>query len=489
MKKLLSRGLIVMLTAALLVTAALVTSCDGAVGKIIQGTEEDDFIPFNPPAGMGYIRIRVANGARTVSPGLPDPETLDYRIFIVDSGDGTKYDSDEADLDDDGNDDGVPVAFDDLADLNIVLEPGTGYKVTVTAYNPGTTEIIGMDVVTGVDVTAGVGTPVDVKLKHQITGSGEGKFSYNIALPSNIGIASGAFTAVLDVKNYPAKTNTSLVNIDLTSSANRNNTGAPATLDSGYYLFTITMIDPGVPASPGPEEPPALQKRTVTHILHIYDNLITDFGTSTTPEQLADLNVFSYTVTYDEGDGEPLVGTAVYGPLAHGSTLNKTTQAPTASHLTLPFGFWSMTVPATARSVWYFDDSVSPPPTKLIKDVTLTAIYTSDSPVTIDIDWDRDDPAELENADATWTQDAYYNSSVVQTCTISFDDLKGYTIFAWAYDGGALVEVDPGEPITQIVLNTLTGDIGYMAKGFHTFTVILKKAAAFESIYFILEVE
>ena len=480
MKKLLSRGFVVMLTAALLVTVALVTSCDGAVGKIIQGTEEDDFIPYDPPAGMGYIRIRLNKAARTVAPTLPDPEDLDYRIVILDKLNGPIYDSDVVD--------GLPIAYDDLEDLNIALEPDEDYQVTVTAYEHGDdTNIIGIDEITGVEVILGQGKTVEVKLKTQITGSGTGKFSYKIALPTNIASATGTYTAVLDVKTYPGKIYTtdipsSLRNVDLKTPANLDNTLAPDSLKSGYYYFTITMNDPGA----GPTTPPAFQKRTITNILHIYDNMTTDYGTSTIPNQLAALNVFSYTVTYDINGGDGALDLNSVGPLAHGSTLHKATQAPTDPvQGSLPLGYWSMTVPATAHSIWVFDDSIDPPPTKLIKAVTLHAIYNRDSPITLDIDWDVPSKPALNDATAAWNQAAYYNN-VVQTATISFDDLNGFVIDEWSYDGGTTHI--PGSPITEIVLSTLTGDDGYIAAGVHTFTILISKGGVSHSIDFVLTV-
>ena len=482
MKKLLIHSLFVLLTAALLMTVALVTSCDGFVGKIIQETEKDDFIPYDPPAGMGYIRIKLKNAARTISPDLPAPSGLDYRIEIFNSSSISVYDSDS-------HNGGAPVEYDDLAALAIALTPGTGYKVNVTAYNRGnTTDVIGADEVTGVAILAGVPKTVDVFLKPQITATtGFGKFSYKIALPTNAGSATGTFTAVLDVKTYPAKDPTILANIDLMTSANLNNTASPATLPSGFYYLTITMTDPGVaevPAIPGPAAPaipPALQNRTIASILQIYDNMTTNYGTSSTAEQLADLNVFSYSVTYNKGSANTLTGTTSFGPLAHGSTLTRASQAPntpTYPGNVYPFGYWSRTPSATSTSKWFFTEDGTP--TKLISNIDLYPIFLSDVSVSLDIDWDDPSLPVLSSGSATFYQDKYYNG-VAQTVTVTVSGLGDYSIDGnWKYG-----DTDLGS--TTLTLNN-SSNTDYFSVGTHKFYLYISKSGDSQNFVFTLTV-
>jgi hypothetical protein len=170
--------------------------------------------------------------------------------------------------------------------------------------------------------------------------------------------------------------------------------------------------------------------------------------------------------------------------------LTKATQAPTdpthpSGH---DFGYWSRSSTPTATSRWYFNDELAP--TKLISNTTLYAIFISEVPISFDIFWDSEDVPSLTTSSAVWTQAAYYNG-IEQTATISFTNLDGYVIDEWSYEGNPTVHTPPDAftPITSIVLNNLSGDIAYVAKGTHTFHVSISKSGfAPQSISFTLTV-
>jgi len=463
MKKLLSGNLLVMLAAVTLVTAVLVTNCFSPIEeKIQEEKKEDDFIPFDPPAGMGYIRIKVVNDARTIIPSLPAVSTLGYRI-VVSNASGTAYDSDDVNS-------GNPISFSSLTTNPIMILPGT-YDVLVTAYNSGsTTEIVGKDEVKNV-VVGSSGETVSITLEPNKT-EGSGKFSYNITLPSNEGSASGAFSALLTVTTYPGNVATIITNANLVTTP--NNTASPTPLASGFYYVTIVMTDPGVPGTPAdfpnlgdpavPAVLPALQPRTVSNILHIYQNITTDYGTTSTPITLAALNLFRYMVTYDANGGNTLVPATPFGPFAHGSTLTLATDAPatpTHSDSSMIFNKWvrDKTNPSTAAATeWVFST------TKLIGPITLYATWSQAVTLTLTINWTN--IADLVfTQTASFEQSKYYNGTT-QTATLHFAQ-TGYTLIEWKDEDGTTIGTG------DVILNN-SSNTNYFSTGNHVFTAMVE---------------
>jgi len=461
MKKLFSRKIFAMLAAVTLVTAALVTSCNNPLEGKVQGEQEDDFIPFDPPAGMGYIRIKVANNARTILPSLPAVSTLAYRILVEDEGDSMAviYDSD-------AKNSSKPIPYASLATYPILITPGD-YTVTVTAYATLDTtadpivynQQVGYDQVEHINVGTG-GETVTINLKPSMT-TGSGKFSYTITLPSNRSSASGAFSALLTVVGYPGNTPTDITNVNLTS--NNTNATSPATLSSGFYLVTIAMSDPGIPSGPNPE-PPALQARTLTNILHIYNNITTSY----TPT-LTDLNSFSYTVTYD-GNGGNTLSEDSFGPYAHGSTLSLATNAPstpTYATVTSPvtiFDGWARDI-TDATTKWLFSDDNPVPanPTKLIGPMTLYATWKQADVISLSINWTNMEDIVF-NQTTTFNQSKYYNATA-QTVTLTFA-VTGYTLVEWRNESNTVIS---GSDLT--LSNSSNTD--YFSRGSHYFTAIV----------------
>jgi len=473
MKKLFSRKIFAMLAAVTLVTAALVTSCNNPIEGKVQGEQEDDFTPFDPPAGMGYIRVKVANNARTILPSLPNPSTLAYRILVEDEGAGMNviYDSDT-------KNGGDPIPYASLATYPILIAQGN-YTVTVTAYaNTAAAptvynQQVGYDQVEHVSVPASGGKTVTITLKPSMTTGGtpkQGKFSYNIALPSNKGDASGTFSATLTVTVYPGGGTTTINGLDLVPTGANNNTASPTSLNAGFYLVTIAMTDPGVPAIPGPEELPALQNRTITNILHIYDNITTSY----TPT-LPDLNPYRYTVTYNANGGNGLSATS-FGPYAHGSTLSLASNAPTTpTHApTTPatvFDGWARDVTnntTTAATKWSFSDDVPTPanPTKLIGPITLYAAWKQADIISLTINWTNMTDIVFSQT-ATFNQSKYY-SGTTQTATLDFVE-PGYTVVKWIDGSGADLGAGP-------VTLSNSSSTSYFTPGPHYFTALIESA-------------
>jgi len=434
-----------MLAAVALLTAVLVTSCDNPIEKIVQGQEEDNFIPFDPPAGMGYIRIKIADNARTIMPTLPVAADMDYHIIIQDQLDSNTVVYDSA-SDPDNSNASDPISYDDLTGNAFVLPPST-YRVIVTAYNPGTTDMIGSDTVANVVLSPGVGGTATIKLVPEKTG-GSGTFIYDISLPSNINATT---TASLTVTTYPSNTSTSITSANLRTT---NNNGAGTPLAAGFYNVRIVMTD-----SSG-----TLQDRTITNILHVYVNLDSKY----TPA-LANLNPYKHEVTYDENGGDTLP-TTVYGPFNHGSTLIENTDSPAVLDLTnttdgLPFGFWSTSSSATLTSKWTFGSSG----TKLIGDVTLYAIWSSDVPLTFSINWITPTLPTLDDANYIFNQSKFYNG-IAQSVTLDITTLGDYHIVRWEDEKGTNLGALP------ITLSNGYADIDIFTTGTHVFTCIIDNA-------------
>lgn len=483
MKKLFNLSL-VMLAAAALVTTTLVTNCvsplDGTAA--VGGGGGSNPRTFQPPAGMGYIRVNLTNNARaTLIPTLPGIDTLDYRIAVKDktsspAPDDIVWDSDDADK---GN--GSPIFYDDLADYPVTLLPGTSrYKVVVTAYNPGTTEVVGLKEVDNVSVAAGGGSSVDVYLEPFIAGD-DGTFVYNIGLPSNIGDATGTFSAVLDVKTYPGRNYTgvplALQGHALTGAGNNTNSPAGISIPAGIYLVTVAMSDPGDSVTP---KPPALQSSTATTMVYIYQNITTSYAPA-----LDALNVFSYEVTYDTNGGNTLSQTT-FGPFAHGSTLTKTSDAPTdPTHPTSGYTFnsWHRSTTTTNSTAWVWGTS------RLIGPMTLYAIWDSTVKVGLSIVMDWGTPGAspaLDKSDFQFTQAKFYSGDS-QTVTVSFADLDGFTIDIWGNPDGS--QRGPTGAASMTIDSSDPADIGFLVGGKHTFSVIVYKGTYGDPDYIARELD
>jgi hypothetical protein len=454
MRKLLKqRGLYVLLTAAALVMAALLTSCPSPMGgaSSFDGAGGGGAYPFNPPAGMGYIKFNFADsGAKTISTPLPAVGTLYYRVVAVDKAAvNPGYNSDTINS-------GATVTPTQLTANPLVLLPAT-YTITVTAYDGvASTDIIGFfenDVV----VNASMGATVPIVLKPQTDGSGEGDFDFTIALPANA-TASGTTTVYLDVKTYPGK-----AALGTPVSYNLKTTPSDTvTLNSGFYYVTVTFSDSSQ----------ALENRTITEILHVYEN-----RTVTWAPTLPALNAYSYEVTYNANGGTGFT-TSVFGPFVHGSILTEYTNSPPAVELTHPTGYtfnsWNRgSTTVTPTSAWNFAS------TKLLGPVTLYAIWNSTKTFALDISlFDPDDPEFDFVAADTLYRDDYYDG-IIEDVKIEATNLTGFTIVEW------IVPWTPLTPYGTASTITISNDPGDLANylepqtpGPHIITVVVRHTAS-----------
>jgi uncharacterized repeat protein (TIGR02543 family) len=476
MKKLFSRKLFAMLTAVTLVTAALVTSCDSPIeGGKAQKEKGDGFIPYAPPAGMSYIKIKVLDNARTILPTLPAVNTLDYRIVVKKLDDSLIYNSDdEYDPDNDGTGDPIPYAA--LGTYPIVIPAGPyTAKVTVIAYKPGTTDDIGYGEDLNVSITGTSGATVPITLKPSMTAGvtpGSGTFTYNIGLPPNSDDATGTFSAKLTITPYPSGTAV-ISDKELTgvTGSDPNNIDT-ISINSGFYYVIITMTDPGVPAVPDvdpddpplvPAIPPALQDRIITNILHIYDNLETTYELPAAP-----LNSLLHTVTYNGNGGTWGANTTTTQPnIVHGSTLTLPTP-PTRSGYTFN-GTWVRDTANSATTAWVFGT------TKLIGPVTLYAMWTQQQTMTLNFVWadPNDGEPELSPDSTTLSQAAYYGGAALNA-TIDCSSIAvagtGYNIVRWMYKGAQIATT-----ATSVVVNSTNPTFAdILAPGPHIFTIIVQ---------------
>lgn len=452
MKKMLNRSFLAVLAAAL-VTAALVTCASPVDGTSLSeggGGGNTQVQTYNPPAGMGYIRINLTkNNSRTILPDLPDENNLYYRFLITDDYSvpvgNVVYDSNNYNG-------GNAIKLAALTTTPITVIPGT-YTVTVTAYTSAAkTNPVGEGEDAGVVVSNGTGGTATVELLPYVTdpdpstNNYSGTFSYNITLPSNINKSQGVFTAVLDVKAYATDDYTgvpSALQIHSLIGTGNNTNGTGVSLPVGIYLVTITMNDPG---TTGPTVPPALQSRTVTNIMHIYRNIETPWTPS-----LPDLNEFNYTVTYNTQGGSTAPGpvTNVY----HGSTLTDPGDPTKSSYI---FGYWSWANTPSSSPVkkWVFGSSG----TKVVGNLTLYAIWEEAEDLGVSISWAGNGDPVITPDSHTFHRFEYY-AGVDQSVTITPSIPVGWSLKEWFMKGVRYPASTPISIAAVNVIDYLPGDL------------------------------
>jgi hypothetical protein len=469
MKKMLSRSLFAVLAAAL-VTVALVISCgsplDGVSGEGEGGGKSVQ--TYNPPAGKGYIRIKLAsNNARTILPDLPDPDDLYYRVVVTNNGTSTEAWNSDTDIP--GNTLGLPVDKTTLEGTPITLVAGT-FTVKVFAFNEDDDDtVVGSGTDTVTIVTPGTGETANITLAYVVTdpnpstNNWAGTFSYDITLPSNKGDVAGTFSAVLDVTTYPSKGSTAISNYNLVSN---NSSSSPIPLPIGFYYVTITMNDSGTPK--------ALQPRTVTNIMHIYQNIETKYEPI-----LDDLNEYLYTVTYDANGGSLGVGSGPVSNVPHGSEI----AAAPANDPTYPpriFQYWSWGTSPDPAKKWVFGAGG----TKLVGNLTLHAIWQLPG-LTVNISWPSSnaDPSITPNS-MTISRSVFYAGTapqIVEFSTIVGDD-------SFVYEGWEGEYGDSGDDTEDLDIDGSGTTINYLSGTSHVFLIHVRKGGIPRSVPFTLYV-
>jgi hypothetical protein len=460
MKKLLSR-ILVMLTAAVLVTAALVTSCDGPIERIFQGAEEDNFIPYDPPANMGYIRIKLNNSRATFQPTIPTLTDLYYHVEIKDGVTTVEEVGTET----------TPVKLLTVTGRPIPVAPGT-YTVNVYASTTASdSTVIGFGTKSGVNVTSGGGTvTIDLKPTYD---EGDGVFTWDIALPSNHnGLGTSAdftlfkYGTTNKIELIPSKNV-----LDLTSG---NTTGTLNPIPAGFYRIQIEMnseddYDPSGGTDDYDYHPPLFQDRTVTHVVHIAKNMTTDFTTI-----LGDLNRYAYEVTYDHNDDPGDLedsDTTVKGLYAHGTTFARLSPDPVnVDDSSYAVRGWYKTrqgaIDDTATLKWNFASD------KIINDLILYAGWSAKVNLGLTINFDHINPPTVAYAGVNTFSQADLGATV-ESVTVSIALPTGFTVVSWKCQE-ILSWSNPTPTSNSVILSNTDANLApYLAEGTLHFTVDL----------------
>jgi len=264
------RRFLAALTAALLISAALIASCMGQLGE----QEDHNVIP----EGKGLVKISFAKKiALTVYPtSLPDPDDLFYDISFTSKTGNAAHNHSESKLSFTNAEKAITLAIDD-------------YDVFITAWDDasGTNAIAGWenDPLDPVEVKGSTSTPVDVNLKGWTDTGSKGTFTYSIIvpnLPTGWAITtdpSGYAVRTLTIYNAGGSVVTTDANsvgigttgvITLANNAPTPNTGSIA-LPGGYYTVKIKL------------QAANCQNREVSTALHIYNTQTSDWTIATIP--------------------------------------------------------------------------------------------------------------------------------------------------------------------------------------------------------------
>lgn len=275
------RGLITVLTAALLILAALVASCiDPLEGTTAKKQEAgDEGVNIVIPPGKGVIRLKVAEpDARTILP-TTNTATLYYKVEFI----GTAAAG--------ANDLTIPAGTGNYITYAALTTPipltADTYDIVITAFDSAAQgsaiPVAGWDsdaLSLGPYTVGSSSTAVTANLIGFTTGTDVGKFSYSVTAP-----AAPAAT-VMDVVIYGGGTSPQFnggLPLSITAGTLENNSGVPLSLNPGYYLVTIVASASG------------RQARSYTRALHIYPTLTSTWAVGTIPNLVAN----EWTITFD----------------------------------------------------------------------------------------------------------------------------------------------------------------------------------------------
>jgi len=279
------RRFLAALTAALLISAALIASCMNP----LEEQQEDSKIEI--PKGKGLVRINISGNGRSILPAsLPSVGTLFYTVSITSASESVSET-----IPDPGED---AVAFSALNNKPIALPAATDYEIIITAWEGTDTltanPIAGYEI-TGFEVNSGSSTALNANLTAfldpAVVGSRSGTFTYSITVPALPGAPmftvttapsayidhkieirdhSGALVVLQADGSTPIGTS-GVINITIGA-----NTGT-ITLVPGYYTVRVTLTAA------------KCQDRIVEQVLHIYSNKTSDWSSYTVPSLSQDL--------------------------------------------------------------------------------------------------------------------------------------------------------------------------------------------------------
>jgi len=252
-------GVVAALTAVLLITTVLITSCSGPAG----GTQDG----YKGPDGTGAVKIntKLSEGipARTILPNLDVDTAFDAFTLSFQKKTNNTYAT---------NDPLPAVVRTEIPDLEVevYLEPGY-WTLTLTALT-GTGPYVSLATGTlNFLLRAGEEKPLTVPLNPVVGGSAEGDFTYSITLTSlsppfnSVPATDDLKLTITSISPTPTYSGTYS-----TSTSIKGNVAAgiatsgltPITLPTGYYYVDVALT---VGVAP-------LQTVTIREVLHIYDD-------------------------------------------------------------------------------------------------------------------------------------------------------------------------------------------------------------------------
>ena len=267
-------GIFAVVTAALLVTAALITGCVGPVG----GDGKDPL-----PSGPGSLQLVFDNGplARTIIPGTTAADFKSFELtFALGSTPGTAQLPPVTTTGGSFTVTGNVVSFvgtvTDLASSPIKLWPGN-YTVSVIAYIDNNYTKAAARTAAPVAITVNespTATTANITLTAYAVApaSGSGTFGWNIDFSSVTGLVSATMAIVPiggGTNTWSTGSEIDLTGTDLFTSpaptdTNANTLAAPITLLSGYYDVIFTLANEAITI-------------TFQQVLHVYANLPSEY--------------------------------------------------------------------------------------------------------------------------------------------------------------------------------------------------------------------
>jgi len=316
-------GVYAALAAVLLIAAVLIASCmdPAAPSGFFAPKKGDTKVPFVPPAGKGYVMLKLGRAGetgRTIRPPsselISNPEDFDHFDVLFKSDDGSSTPG-TADLTN-----GLDMTYSELEDTPFVLDPGNyivevyAFKVTHAASDLGNAAAFGA---TTLEVNAqGEGTFTEQTIHlSEIDNNdlnGTGIFTYLLDSNSSIDAAALTITPYGDttpVGGYNGKDITGIL-------------GDSISLPPGYYSVKIALSGTKVAS------------KTVHEILHVYQGMTSYYGGTMSsddppvpvPMSLPTLNRNVYDVTFKYGDardddGKSMDGSSDSDEYTHGDTI------------------------------------------------------------------------------------------------------------------------------------------------------------------------
>jgi hypothetical protein len=262
------KTVIAVLTAVLLITAALIVGCMTQLDEV---SDKDTKENYQIPKGKGVISIRFADSkARTILP-VPDLSSYTYDLLITKGGVPVKNEA--------------ALTYTQLTTGDhkaITLDEATGYSISLIAKSGGKA-VGGWDNGgTTFDIDEGQDTELTASLT--ATSTGQGTFTYTIKKATNgtttFDVFNLAGTISIGDTYYGAVNNGETPSFPITVAGTESGT---ITLAAGFYLVKVTATSS------------ATQTIQYIHVLHIYDNLDAELEQDLSGITLA---VDRFTVTY-----------------------------------------------------------------------------------------------------------------------------------------------------------------------------------------------